>query len=274
MKGKPKSRVGRPTRHAPAASWRERLPAALLFAAVVLAVVATVKLGDRSGTPPALPPATNAPAPPSEQTSKAPPPTLNPDEKSSQLANEGNRRLEAGDAKGAEAAYRQALELNPEDEDLYYNLGIALARQNRLSEAEAAYREALRLFPEYPEVHNNLGNVLTRQKRLDEAVTHFLAALEHLPGYASAHNNYGIALQQLGRFPEALEQFEKAVQADTNYWEARLNLGNSAAAQGLDDRAIAAFRDVLRQRPDFEPARRALEAVLARQQEKGRSANP
>ncbi len=192
------------------------------------------------------------------------PPVLKDGEQSTALANEGTRLLQAGDPKGAEAAYRAALKLTPDDEDLHYNLGIALSRMNRLEEAEAEYRSALKLFPEYPEVHNNLGNLLNRQQRYDEAITHFRAALEHQPGYASAHNNYGIALQKQGKAWEALEQFQKAVQSDTNYWEARFNLANSALAVGQDAQAIAAYNEVLRARPDFDPARRALQALLIR----------
>src|SRR5262249_19658895 len=73
----------------------------------------------------------------------------------------------------AEAAYREALRLRPDDPEAHYNLGAALSRQGRDKEAQAAYREALRLRLHYPQAHCNLGHALCEQGR-------FLDALEEL----------------------------------------------------------------------------------------------
>lgn len=279
---KPTPKPGRRQKDSPRRSGPPRwlAVAAVIFLGLPVVVGITVVLRNRAQV---KPPASagsfngqvvgvNHAAGKASSTNTLPAPTEG--EQSTVLANEGTRLLQAGNFQGAETAYRAALKLTPDDEDLHYNLGIALSRLDRLDEAEAEYRAALKLFPEYPEVHNNLGNLLNRQKRYDEAITHFREALKHQPDYASAHNNYGIVLQQQGRSMEAFEQFQQAVQADTNYWEARFNLGNSAAAMGQADQARAAFNEVLRQRPDFEPARRALQLLEAKWTPRDNAAAP
>ena len=70
--------------------------------------------------------------------------------------------------------------------DAHYNLGIVLAKQDKLDEAMASYQRALRLKPDYRDAHLNLGIVLANQGRLDEAVACYQEALPQarLPGGA------------------------------------------------------------------------------------------
>lgn len=81
----------------------------------------------------------------------------------------------------AEAAYAEAVALNPADGALHYNLGNA---QRELGKPEAAlksYRQALRLLPQDADVHNNLGNVLRETGQLQEAIAAYRTALELNP---------------------------------------------------------------------------------------------
>ncbi|THF89075.1 tetratricopeptide repeat protein [Deinococcus sp. KSM4-11] len=61
------------------------------------------------------------------------------------ITNLGNLSLEAGDAKAAEARYREALKLNAEYDGAHHNLGVALRRQGRVGEAVSAIRRGQRL---------------------------------------------------------------------------------------------------------------------------------
>lgn len=178
------------------------------------------------------------------------------------LVSQGNELLRQGKAEEAVKVYAEAQHLQPGDEDVHYNLGIALARLGRDAEAVAAYRRALEIFPQYAEAHNNLGNVLHRQGKIDEAVEHFRAAIAAIPDYASAHNNLGNALRQQGLMAEATQEFLKASRLDTNYWQARFNLGTAYLTQARFEEAAAEYRAVLALQPDFVPARKALEAAL------------
>ncbi len=173
-----------------------------------------------------------------------------------------NNLLKSGDAAAAVRAYKKALELTPNDEDLHYNLGIAYVRMGDFTNAESEYREALKLLPDYPEVHNNLGNLLLRTGRLSEAEEQFTEAVKELPEYAQAHNNLGIVRQRQKMTNEALLCFQKAVELDTNYWEARFNLAVSYLQRQEREKGIEQLKEVLRVNPSSEMAQRLLQQAL------------
>jgi tetratricopeptide (TPR) repeat protein len=181
------------------------------------------------------------------------------------LLNRGNELLTQDKLPEAVEAFTEAMKMNPEDEDVHYNLGLAFARLGKFDESIKQYQEALRILPDYVEAHNNLGNVLMRAGRTGEAIPHFEAALKIMPDYASAHNNLGTALQKSGRTQEALVHFQQAVKCSPDYVEAHFNVGTSLLQAGQLKEAQASFETVLRLRPDFEPAKKAIEMIGAKQ---------
>src|SRR5262249_8178178 len=69
----------------------------------------------------------------------------------------------------AEAAYRKAIDLDPDLARAYSNLGNALGAQRRYREAEAASCKATALEPDLAEAHYNLGIALMSRQKYDEA---------------------------------------------------------------------------------------------------------
>jgi Tfp pilus assembly protein PilF len=185
-----------------------------------------------------------------------------PDQAATQLNQQANKLMSAGDVTGAIRLYEKALTLTPEDEDLHYNLGIAYAKASDFSKAEVHYREALRLLPDYAEVHNNLGNLLLRAGRWDEAAEQLDEAIKLQPEYAAAYNNLGIVRQKQKRLQDATACFQKAVQCDTNYLEAHFNLASAAWLAGNRERAASEFQEALRIDPTFEAAQLGLAKAL------------
>ena len=95
---------------------------------------------------------------------------------------------------------------------------MILAQLGRSAEAEAEYREALRLEPDQPEALNNLGSALIRRGQYDEA------ALRHVPENADLHNNLGFAFFKLGRTSDAQSYFRAALRIDPAHHLAVENL--------------------------------------------------
>ena len=177
--------------------------------------------------------------------------------------NHGTALLAQGKPDEALQALSEALKINPNDEDVHYDLGLVLTRLGRTAEAIEQYQQSLKIFPRYVEAHNNLGNLLMRAGRNDEAIQHFEQALQIMPDFASAHNNLGTALERAGRTNEATLHFERAIQIDPDYWQARFNVALNRFADGRLEDARTELKEVLRRQPDFAPAKAALEEVQA-----------
>lgn len=71
----------------------------------------------------------------------------------------------------AEAAYRTALDIEPNDPKAWNNFGLFLAGQRKPAEAEAAFRKAIARQRNFAEAWANLGNLLASLQRPAEAAT-------------------------------------------------------------------------------------------------------
>lgn len=108
------------------------------------------------------------------------------------------------------AAYRKALELDPECVSAHLNLAVAYVQAGKLAEAEAHYRKALPGRPT-AETHNGLGYVLGRQGRSDAAIAEFEQAIAIDPKYAPAYNNLADALARAGKLAEAEQTYQRSL---------------------------------------------------------------
>jgi Flp pilus assembly protein TadD len=181
------------------------------------------------------------------------------------LVTEGNQFLARGDYAEAAHRFEQAVALEPGDEDLHYNLAIALGKLGKTEEAKKHYAEALQLFPDYGDAHNNFGNLLMIEKKPAEAVDHFREAVRIMPENASFHNNLGTALSLQGKTVDAIGEYAAAVKLKPDYVEARVNLANACLAHGQVEEALAQVNEALRVKPDFEPAIQTLARVRQKQ---------
>lgn len=83
-------------------------------------------------------------------------------------------------------------------------LGTTLQRQGRLEEALRTFDKAVQLKPDDAELWRSLGNVLIQLERRADAVLSFQQALKHNPRYWDAACKSGILLYELGRLDQAL----------------------------------------------------------------------
>jgi Flp pilus assembly protein TadD len=150
----------------------------------------------------------------------------------------------------ASIAYRQSLRLDPDQADLWYNLGNVLHKGGAYEDAAAAFREALTRIPNNADAWNNLGNSLYSLGRTDEAIDAFNKALALQPDIAEAHNNLGNALREKGKLDESIAHCRSAIKLDPNYPEAHNNLGSAMLQQLRLDEATSAFERALELKPD------------------------
>ncbi len=117
----------------------------------------------------------------------------------------------------AEAAYDDAIALFGGDEEgqwvVYFARGIAHERTDDWEAAEADFRKALELRPEQPQVLNYLGySFVEMETNLDEALDMIERAVAAQPDSGYITDSLGWVLYRLGRYDEALIHMERAVE--------------------------------------------------------------
>jgi Flp pilus assembly protein TadD len=123
----------------------------------------------------------------------------------------------------AEAAYREALGLAPDDARMHNNLGCVLHMQGRLDAALASYRRALELDPAQPEAGQNYASIVRDEGALEQAVAGYLRQTESNPNDAAALTNLANTYRELGRYAEALDAYERAIRVDPDHAEAHFS---------------------------------------------------
>jgi tetratricopeptide (TPR) repeat protein len=163
--------------------------------------------------------------------------------------NRGWKLYEQGRYAEAEAAYWEAIRLNPASAVARSNLGTVLRALKRYPEAEAAYREAIRLNPASATTHSNLGIMLNDLKRYPEAEAACREAIRLDPRLETAHNNLGIVLRDLNRLPEAEAAFREATRLGPSFAATHFNLGRVLNDQKQYPEAEAEYREAIRLSP-------------------------
>ena len=94
------------------------------------------------------------------------------------------------------------------------SMGSIMERSGRLLEAEAAYREALRLNPNVVRANAGLGAVLFKEGRLQEARRYLLRTIELRPRDLRSHIYLGMSLNHEGHLDLALHELRAAATID------------------------------------------------------------
>lgn len=170
---------------------------------------------------------------------------------------------EKGEYAAAIAAWKKAMELDPDDSKARYNFGLSLDHQGQLEEAIAQYRKSVDINPQNAAAYTNLGIALTRTGKLDEAVDALTQSVAIRPANAMAQSNLAAALIEKGQTDDAVEHIRQALEADPEFADAHNMLGIVLARAGKLDEAIAHLEKAVAKMPDSLEYRFNLGRVLA-----------
>lgn len=170
------------------------------------------------------------------------------------LLSEGAARHAAGDLAGAEAQYRAALALQPDNANALNLWGVVAQQRGEIALAVERTGRALALRPEGAVFLASHGSALAASGRLEEAVRHLRAALMRRREDPMTLRNLGQALTALGRAGEAVAPLRAAVTLSPHFDEAWLalahalrELGDSAPAREAAARAAEGAGEVAEQ---------------------------
>lgn len=112
-------------------------------------------------------------------------------------AKKGNEAYENADYPLAEELYRAALDDEPENAQIYFNLGNALAKQGKVEEAIQMYLQYSSMVEspeEKAQAEYNIGTVLSESQQWKPAVQHLRNSLKYNPSDLEARHNFEKAL--------------------------------------------------------------------------------
>lgn len=115
--------------------------------------------------------------------------------------------------------------------DCVFVIGELLRREEEWEGAETAYQQIMQEEPNFPEVHTKLSYVLYRDGDDEGALAQARDALKITPNNAEAHRYAGLALADMKQYHAAAKEFNEALRLKPDYQTARADLGIAFANQ-------------------------------------------
>ena len=136
----------------------------------------------------------------------------------------------AGKHDEAIAKFNEVIKDVPKCPECYIGIGASSAAKKDYAGAEAAYKKALELDPNMIDAYNGLATIYNDQKRFPEAQAMSAEGMKRATagggsGNADALYNAGVISWNANDFAKAQEQFAAAVTANPNHAESHFMLG-------------------------------------------------
>ncbi len=172
--------------------------------------------------------------------------------RASAKADLGVAYLKEQNPEGAVAALREAVKLDPRNWHARNALGMAYATKGEEALAEAAFEDALRINPDEAEILLNYGAFLVKVGRPAEAVGVLERALADLDyrNPAMILSNLSRAHLDAGQVDLAAGRAEQALARVPKMCPARFHLGLAHEKQGKVDRALEDYARLAEDCPD------------------------
>ena len=184
----------------------------------------------------------------------------------------------------ARGAFRRAIELQPQGDlalRALNNLGAVSFVLQDIKGAEQAYRRAVELNPAFADALINLGTIYHERGRradreagrllLEQSVSYYERALQQLPNHADAWANMGLAYADMGNSQQAREAYERALFLNPRNPRLLTNMGNyyaTLAQQTAGEEQLRAleqarsfYNQAIRLNPSYEVPRNGLRFV-------------
>ena len=162
---------------------------------------------------------------------------------------DGLAAFQRGEYADARQTFQAALELQPEDAGLRYNIGQCSDRLGDATAAERAYSDCLRRSPEHAACRHALCRLLVRSGRTPEAVHMVDDWLQKQPNAAGPYAADGWLWLQAGDLPRAQGRLQQALERDPHDGQALIQLAQVYEAMHRPERAIVLYERALKQDP-------------------------
>lgn len=142
-------------------------------------------------------------------------------------------------------AYKQAIEIAPEQIFVWNNLGNLCLKIMRNDEAMLAFQKTLKHNPKDPIAWNGLGAVYYKIGYIDDSISAYRKAIEYAPLLAQPWAGLGEAYTSAGRDLDAITVFQKAIELNKNFVAPWLRLADIYCRQGRNRDALKTYQRAL-----------------------------
>ncbi len=153
-----------------------------------------------------------------------------------------------------ESATWSSHSLDPELDPVvvYTSLGFLYANRKLWREGIAAYKRALQLQPDCLDAYWSLAQIYSHLGDKEQELECWFQSLELKPDQAIAQGHYklGKAFVEQGQPDRAISCYQRALQADAKLYEAYEDLGDIFLAQGTWEEARSYYEQALAQDPE------------------------
>jgi len=112
--------------------------------------------------------------------------------------------------------YDEAISLNPQSAEAYYERGLEYQKQGQEERAIEDFDKAIRIDPEFAKAYRNRGYAYLNTKQYDLAIADNTRATKFDPNDPVARLNLGVAYKLQGNKAEAIANFEKVINLSDN----------------------------------------------------------
>jgi superkiller protein 3 len=177
-------------------------------------------------------------------------------------------RAMLGDIYRSQNDYERALEqyevlanLDPQDSENFYRLGVTYQFLQRINEAVASYHQCLQIDPDNVKSNMNLGLCYLTLDQGSNAIKYLRRATQLQPDFADAWTNLGVALDAAGDLSGAESAYKRALELDKDQNVALLNLGANLIHQNKGEAAVSVMEEAVKRVDDAPTHTRYAQAL-------------
>jgi tetratricopeptide (TPR) repeat protein len=168
----------------------------------------------------------------------------------------------AGKYDEAIVKFNEVLKDVPRCTECYIGIGLSNGLKKDYAASEAAYKKALEIDPNSADAYNGLATIYNDQKKFAEAKEMSAEAMKRMPtgggsGNADQLYNAGVISWNANEFAKAQEQFAAAVAANPNHAESHFMLGQCYLNLGKLPEAAKEFETYTKIAPNGPNAEKA-----------------
>jgi tetratricopeptide (TPR) repeat protein len=155
---------------------------------------------------------------------------------------EGTEALQNRDVRRAQELLQEVIAADPKYPGAHYNLAVALATQNQISDALAEFRKEQEITPGDARSYQAPAVFLTYIGRNDEAIQEWRKLLKVDPKNRDAALSLGQLLVGKGKYSDAAEMLENAVKSSPDSPSLQMSLGDAYVRSGQVEKGIPHLR--------------------------------